>query len=155
MGIEEILNAHTHWVIDTAPIIYYIEEHPKYLPTIDMIFPRLGSARNSIYALSSIITLTEVLPHPLRQNNPELAQRYRDFLIHSRNFVLFPVDANIAERAAEIRAQYQYRTPDAIQLATGLEHSATLFITNDKRLKNFAPMTVIVLDDFLDQTTIA
>jgi predicted nucleic acid-binding protein len=155
VGIEEILNSHTRWVIDTAPIIYYIEEHPKYLPLADKIFPRLSSASNSIYALSSIITLTEVLPHPLRQNKLALAKRYRDFLLHSRNFVLFPVDVTIAEHAAEIRAQYQYRTPDAIQLATGLEHNATLFITNDKRLKSFSELTVIVLDDFLDQTSIS
>ncbi|MCI0697014.1 PIN domain-containing protein [candidate division KSB1 bacterium] len=152
MGIEQVLNLHTHWVIDTAPIIYYIEEHPKYLPLADRVFPRLSSASNSIYAFSSILTLTEVLPHPLRQNNHDLAKRYRDFLLHSRNFVLFPVDEIIAERPAEIRAQYQYRTPDAIQLATGMEHNATLFITNDKRLKNFPDLTILVLDDFLGQT---
>ena len=151
MGIEEVLNAHTHWVIDTSPIIYYIEEHPKYLRFVDKIFPRLSSAANSIYAVSSLITLTEVLPQPLRQNAHELAQRYRNFLLKSRNFVLFPVDAPIAERAAEIRARYQYRTPDAIQLATGLEHNATLFIANDKRLKNFPDLTILVLEDFLEQ----
>ena len=151
MGIEDVLKLHTHWAIDTAPIIYYIEEHPKYLPIVDKIFPRLSSATNSVYAISSIFTLTEVLPQPLRQNEFELAQRYRNFLLKSRNFVLFPVDAIIAEHAAQIRAQYQYRTPDAIQLATGVEHNATLFITNDKRLKNFSDLTVIALDDFLNQ----
>lgn len=149
MGIEEVLKLHTHWVIDTAPIIYYIEENSKYLHIVDQIFPRLNQG---IFAFSSILTLTEVLPHPLRQNNHDLAKRYRDFLLHSRNFVLYSVDETVAERAAEIRAQYQYRTPDAIQLATGLEHNATLFITNDKRLKNFPELTVLVLDDFLSQT---
>lgn len=153
MGIEEVLKLHTHWVIDTAPIIYYIEEHPKYLPLVDQIFPRLSGGSNSIYAFSSILTLTEVLSHPLRQNNQDLAKHYRDFLLHSRNFVLFPVEEIIAERAAEIRAQYQCRAPDAIQLATGLEHNATLFITNDKRLKNFPDLTILVLDDFLSRTT--
>jgi len=62
------------------------------------------------------------------------------------------VDALIAERAAKIRAHYQYRTPDAIQLATGVEHNATLFITNDKRLKSFSALTILVLEDFLEQT---
>lgn len=153
MGIEEILNLHTYWVIDTASIIYYIEEHPKYLAIVDQIFPGLSNASNNIYAFSSILTLTEVLPHPLRQNNHDLAKRYRDFLLHSRNFVLFTVDEIIAERAAEIRAQYQYRTPDAIQLATGVERNATLFITNDKRLKNFPDLNILALDDFLSPTT--
>ncbi len=152
MGIEEVLNEHTQWVIDTAPVIYYIEEHPKYLRLVDKIFPRFNSAANSIYAVSSLITLTEVLPQPLRQNDYELAKRYRDFLLKSRNFVLFPVDAPIAERAAEFRARYQYRTPDAIQLATGVEHDTMLFITNDKRLKNFSELTILVLEDFLEQS---
>jgi hypothetical protein len=33
-----------------------------------------------------------------------------------------------------------------------VEHNATLFITNDKRLKNFPDLTILVLDDFLSQT---
>lgn len=152
MGIEEVLNAHTHWLIDTAPVIYYIEEHPKYLPLVDEIFPKLSNDGTNIYAFSSIITLTELLPHPLRQNNQDLANRYRDFLLHSRNFILFPVDEIIAERAAEIRAQYQCRTPDALQLATAIAHNATLFITNDKRLKNFPDLTILILEDYLSQT---
>jgi hypothetical protein len=61
VGIEEVLKLHTHWVIDTAPIIYHIEEHPKYLPLVDQIFPRLNQG---VFAFSSILALTEVLPHP-------------------------------------------------------------------------------------------
>ena len=152
MGIEEVLNVHTHWLIDTAPIIYYIEEHPKYLPLVDQIFPRLSNAGITIYAFSSVLALTELLPHPLRQNNQDLANRYRNFLLHSRNFVLLPIDEIIAEQAAEIRARYQYRTPDAIQLATAITHNATLFITNDKRPKNFPDLTILVLEDYLSQT---
>lgn len=148
MAINEILDTHRCWAIDTAPVIYYIEENPKYVHLVDQIFLRL----NRVQAFSSILIISEVLPHPLRQGNELLAQRYRDFLLKSRNFSLHPVDATIAERAAEIRAHYQYRTPDAIQLATGVEHNATLFITNDKRLKNFPGLSILVLDDFLEQT---
>ncbi len=75
MELSEVLDVHTRWVIDTAPVIYYIEENPKYLHLVDQIFLRL----NSVHAFSSILILTEVLPHPLRQNNEPLAQRYRDF----------------------------------------------------------------------------
>ena len=153
MEIEEILKLHTKWVIDTAPIIYYIEENPAYLHVVDKIFSRLISHNGeSVFAFSSIVTLTEVLTHPLRHNDQELASRYRRFLLKSHNFTLFHVDESIAERAAAIRARYNYRTPDAIQLATGVENHATLFITNDIRLKNFSDLTVIVLDDFISKT---
>jgi len=40
----------------------------------------------------------------------------------------------LAVRSAAVRAKYSIRTPDAIQLATALEHNATLFLTNDLRL---------------------
>lgn len=146
MGITEVLDMHACWVIDTAPVIYYIEENQKYLSIVDQIFLRL----NQVTAFSSILTLTEVLPHPLRHGNEELAKRYRNFLLRSRNFSLHPVDAHIAERAAEIRARYQYRTPDAIQLATGIEYNASLFITNDKGLKSFPDLTILILEDFLE-----
>jgi len=150
--LDEILKSHTRWVIDTAPIIYYSEENPAYLHVVDKIFSRLNSPNGeSAFAFSPIVTLSEVLTHPLRHNDQELAGRYREFLLKSHNFTLFYVDEIIAERAAAIRAGYNYRTPDAIQLATGVENHATLFITNDIRLKNFSELTVIVLDDFIDK----
>lgn len=155
MELDEILKSHTRWVIDTAPIIYYIEENPAYLHVVDKIFSRLSSYNSeSVFAFSSIVTLTEVLTHPLRHHDQELAGRYRRFLLKSHNFTLFPVDESIAEHAAAIRAKYNYRTPDAIQLATGVENHATLFITNDIRLKNFSELTIIVLDDFIGKKSI-
>ena len=36
---------------------------------------------------------------------------------------------------AELRAQYEMKTPDVIQFAVGIENNGTLFVTNDKNLK--------------------
>ena len=49
--------------IDTAPIIYYIEAHPKYGPPVKDVVAAFQSG--SLSAISSVVTLTEVLPKPV------------------------------------------------------------------------------------------
>jgi hypothetical protein len=51
-----------------------------------------------------------------REGNRELAGKYQRFLLHSFNFTLYGIDPSIASKAAELRAQYDLRTPYAIQL---------------------------------------
>lgn len=93
--------------------------------------------------------LTEVLVHPLRAGNIELARQYRDILLDQENLLTLPVSPKIAEVAAQIRAAQNLRTPDAIQIATAIEVGATFFLTNDIRLSNVSNLKVLVLDDLL------
>ena len=74
--------------------------------------------------------------------------------MNSGNFSLYPVDALIAEKAAVLRSRYGIKTPDAIQLAIAIENDATLFITNDKRLKNVSEIEVLVLQEYLSEERI-
>ena len=41
------------------------------------------------------------------------------------------------------------RLPDALQVAAALQQEATLFLTNDKRIKRVDVLEVLVLSDFL------
>ena len=54
---------------------------------------------------------------------------------------------DIADRAAQLRVDYNLRTPDAVQLATALDSGATGFISNDKLFKRATGLDVILLDD--------
>jgi len=65
--------------IDTAPIIYFIEQHVKYRNIIRPVFAEI--AAGNIEAITSTITLLEVLVHPLRTGDETLAERYRDILL--------------------------------------------------------------------------
>ena len=138
---------------DTAPIIYFIEEHDIYGIVADKIFAFIRD-HSSLYAFSSVITLTEVLTQPLRKSRMDLVEKYRELLMNSGNFSLYPVDALIAEKAAVLRSRYGIKTPDAIQLAIAIENDATLFITNDKRLKNVSEIEVLVLQEYLSEERI-
>ena len=131
--------------LDTAPLIYYIETHPTYLPMVDPFFDALG--RGEFVAVTSVVTLLEVLVHPIRASDSALADEYRDLLFNSATVSTLDVTPPIAEEAARLRAVYNLRTPDAIQLATAITASATHFLTNDARLKVVSGIQVLVLDE--------
>lgn len=131
--------------LDTAPFIYFVERNPAYVDLVREVVRRI-----SLHAFSghtSVITLTEVLVQPLRLGNTALAQRYRRFLSRSRNLSLVPISASVAERAADLRARYGLRTPDALQIATALNVGCTAFLTNDFRLQRVTEIRVLVLDE--------
>ena len=73
---------------DSAPLIYYIEEHAEYLAIADELFGLLdsGAARG----MTSVLTLEEVLVKPLKEGRAELADQYRQVLTNSTNITLHP-----------------------------------------------------------------
>jgi len=130
--------------IDTAPLIYYIEAHPSYLPLVDPFFDAV--ARGLIQVVTSTITLAEVLTLPLRQGDHALAARYKQQLLSTQGLSMLSVSAEIAEEAARLRAASSLRTPDAIQIATSLIMGAAAFLTNDGRLSAVTDLQVLVLN---------
>ena len=57
-----------------------------------------------------------------------LQQRYRDVLLYSTGFDMRPIDPAAAERAADLRARYRLRLPDALQLAVALQDGCEAFL---------------------------
>ncbi len=133
--------------IDTALFIYYIEKHEKYLNTVKPIFTAIDTG--SINAITSTITLLEVLVHPFRLNNETLAEKYREILLFTDALTTFEISNDISETAAKLRAKYSLKTPDAIQIAVGITYGAGKFLTNDPGLKKVSEIKVISLDEYL------
>jgi predicted nucleic acid-binding protein len=133
--------------IDTAPLIYFIEEHPRYHAIIRPVFMEIDLG--NIAAMTSTITLLEVPVHPFRAGNDSLAEKYRDILLSSEGLITFEILHEVSERASRLRARYSLRTPDAIQTAVGILYGATHFLTNDPNLKKISEIKVLVLDDYL------
>lgn len=131
--------------LDTSPLIYYIEEHPAFLPKIKPFFE--AAARGDFRVVTSFITLIEVLVHPLREGRPELAEEYRNILLQSAEITAIPLDEGIAEEAANLRAGHNLRTPDAIQLATAIRSGASSFLTNDANLGAVPGVSVLILQN--------
>lgn len=131
--------------LDTAPVIYFIEEHPAYQAKVDPFFTSM--AEGAFTVVTSTITLLEVLVHPLRRADAQLAGQYRDVLLRAEHLTMIDVSPAIAEEAADLRAHYSLRTPDSIQVATAIHEGATVFITNDKTLPSLPDLKTLVLAD--------
>ena len=134
--------------IDTAPIIYFIEKHDRYLNVLRPLFAEIDAG--NMEAITSTITLLEVLVQPLRSKNEGLANRYRDILLYSEGLTTFEVLHEVSEMASKLRARYSIKTPDAIQIAVGILYGAKRFLTNDPALKKVSDISVLVLDEFIE-----
>lgn len=131
--------------LDTAPFIYFFEEHADYFPAMEMLFNRLYET--DAQAITSIITYIELTTHPARKGKTQLVRKYRDYLTNSENISLFPLDLNIADQAVEMRSKHHFITPDAIQLGTAVACGADYVITNHKDWQRVEELQVVMIGD--------
>ena len=145
MKISDALEGVQRLYTETAPLIYYVEENPTYVAKMNAIIEAIED--RPIEAVSSVITLTEVLTYPLKLGNTRLERESRDILLHSGGFRLLTITARIAESAAALRARYNLRTPDALHVAAAIDVRCDAFLTNDTGIKRVTEITVLVLDE--------
>jgi predicted nucleic acid-binding protein len=118
--------------LDANPLIYAFES-PKDFPQLATHF--LGPLqKGELTVVTSTVTITEVLTHPIKNGDAVLEQAYRQFFAAGKSVEIWPVNTEIAERAAQLRAQFGLRTPDAIHIATSLIAKCDLFFTHDLAL---------------------
>ncbi|HNT49031.1 MAG TPA: PIN domain-containing protein [Cyclobacteriaceae bacterium] len=127
--------------LDTAPLIYYLEDNPAYSKFLELLFKKNEAGDFIFY--TSVITLTEVLTLPFRQGNHRLAEQYEYFLSGTQTLKLIRVNEAISKLAAKLRAEYGVRMPDAIHSATAMEIKADWFLTNDIALNKIKGLNVI------------
>jgi len=135
--------------IDTAPFIYFIEKDPKYLGILRPIFAEIDVGK--IDAITSTITLLEVLVLPFKTKNEFLAEKYREILLYAEGLTTFEISHEVSELSSKLRAKYSIRTPDAIQIAVGIIYGADTFLTNDSGLKKINDIRVVILEEFLEK----
>jgi predicted nucleic acid-binding protein len=124
-------------LVDSAPIIYLLEDHPRFAQRFAGLFEAEESGEISI-ALSTI-TIAEVLAGPFKHRQDALAGRYAKTLA---GYEVVPVSAEIAVSAARLRARYSLKLPDALQLATALDIGAHALVTHDR---DFSGVTGLIV----------
>lgn len=133
--------------LDTAIFVYFIEEHPEYLPVVEPVFAAIDAGR--LEAVTSGLTLLETLVVPYRSGNPALADRYEALLAGSRGLRLLDLDRPLLRAAAQLRAAIRVKTPDALQLAAALGAGATAYLTNDRDLPRIPGLRILQLRDYV------
>lgn len=129
--------------VDTAVFIYFIEQTAIWMPIITPLFRAADMGHREI--VTSAVTLLEVLVVPYRADNDSLAARYEALLTRSRGIRLVDVTRDLLRRAAQLRARFGVRTPDALQLSAALETGCAAFVTNGRRLPVISGLRVVQL----------
>ena len=134
--------------IDSVAFIYFIEEHPRFLPLVEELFAAVDGGR--LAAVTSGLTLLEVMVVTYRAGDLALAERYEALLTRGRGLRLVELDRGQLRAAAQLRAVFpSLRTPDALQLAAARAASCTALVTNDRRLPALPGLRVLQLAAYL------
>ena len=146
MGLRRLrafLHRHSRIALDTSIFIYQLEANPRYTLLTDRVFAWLEQPDHT--AVTSTITMTELLVQPYRVSNEHQVDEFYALLSTYPNLDWIAPDLAIADHAARLRAEHGLRTPDALQAATAFQSQATGLITNDsffERVKDFETMVL-------------
>lgn len=131
--------------VDTAPIIYYLENSALYVDSIKNFFTKC--LEDNIQIVTSTITIEEYLVFPYGSGKEELADNFKRF-IEYMSIKVVDIDSNIAEQGAKIRGKYKhFKAMDALQLATAIISECDMFFTNDKQLRQEKELPCMTMDD--------
>src|SRR5258708_10651232 len=118
--------------VDTAIFIYFIEEHPRFLPLVEPLFREVSAGRKEL--VTSALTLLVVLVVPYRSGDHLLAGRYEALLTQSRGLHLADISRDHLRAAAELRAATGVKTPDSLQVVAALAGGVPAFFSKEHPL---------------------
>src|SRR6266481_2823351 len=137
-----------HWRgVDTAIFIYFIEEHPRFLPLVEPLFREVNEGRKEL--VTSALTVLEVLVVPYRSGDHLLAGRYEALLTQSRGVHVADISRDHLRAAAELRAATGVKTPDSLQVVAALAFGCTAFLTNDRDLPTIPGLRILQLSSYV------
>jgi predicted nucleic acid-binding protein len=145
--LRAFLRRHRRIALDTSVFIYQLEANPRYVPLTDPIFAWLE--RPDHRAVTSTITMTELLVQPYRDSGEHQVDEFYALLATYSNLDWIPPGLEVADIAARIRATHRLRTPDALQAATAIRAQATGLVTNDPVFERVGAFQTLVLDYLL------
>lgn len=131
--------------VDTAPIIYYLENNALYKDLIKKFFAKC--LEENIQIVTSAITIEEYLVFPYSCGKMEFADNFNRFIDYM-NIEVVNIDRKIAEQGARIRGRYKnFKAMDALQIATAITSGCDMFFTNDKQLRQENELPCMTMDD--------
>jgi predicted nucleic acid-binding protein len=125
--------------LDASPVIYLVQQVVPFWPTV-----RTRLSAGGVVCVSSDLTRMVCLVLPLRNGDTRLVADFDTFFSADVAEMVSFTPA-VFRRAAEIRAQFNFRTPDALHLAAAVEVTCDRFLTNDALLTRYPGLAVEVV----------
>ena len=146
-SLAEFLRKHKRIGLDTSIFIFEVEESRKYIEIVHPVFQWLEKPES--YGITSAVSMLELLVHPYRRSDLDTVNRFYALLSTYPNLHWVELTLPVADAAARLRAEFNLKTPDAIQAASAMSLQATGFISSDPAFKRLDTLDVLVLDDLL------
>lgn len=128
-NLERALPAGDRLLLDTTALAAYLDASEATHPVARHVIEELvASGRNE--AVISMVTAMEILIRPLRATPPG-HHTVLAFLDHHPHLTAVPLDLQMAQDAAFLRAAYRFSPPDALIVGTGLASQVGHLVTND------------------------
>ena len=128
--------------LDANIVIYLIENRPLWGPRAAAAIAALRASGARLVV--SDLTRLECRVGPLKSRDALLLGQF-DAFFGDPGVTVLGLTAAVCDRAAEFRAHYGFKTPDALHLAAALIHGCDRFLTNDNRLNACTAITIDVL----------
>ncbi|MFZ0498667.1 MAG: PIN domain-containing protein [Steroidobacteraceae bacterium] len=125
-------------LVDSAPIIYVLEDHPELAAVFRPVFE--AHDEGQVRLAVTTVTLAEVLTGPLSAHDEVLVERYRATL---KSWFVVDLDLEIAESAARLRAACKLKLADAVQAASALAVGADALVTHDRDFSALHDLVVL------------
>lgn len=122
--------------LDAAPIIYLVEQRQPFATAV-----RSKLAAQGVVPITSELARLECRVKPMRDGNLTLLQDFDDYFANTITEIA-PLTRDVVDRATEIRAQFNFKTPDSLHLAAAVISNCDVFLTNDHRLNRFTGITI-------------
>jgi predicted nucleic acid-binding protein len=134
----------TRVYLDANVWIYTLEGYAEFVASVTASFARIDVGE--LVAVTSELTLAEVLVKPFADDNTELQQQYTELLQSSESLLVIPVSKTLWIDAAELRAKHtSLKLPDAVHAVTAIANAANDFISNDSRFVSVSGLRVYAL----------
>ena len=127
---------------DANVLIRLLEGTPAVRAPIEArLLPLRGTGR---FLVTSRLSRLECRCKPLRAGDTVLLALYES-LLNGPEVQLVDLTADVVEKATELRANLNFKTPDALHLASAILVKATAFLTGDRALARCGEVSVEVL----------
>jgi predicted nucleic acid-binding protein len=98
--------------------------------------------------VTSELTFSELLVKPLEHKRSDLVRLYDNWTISNPGLLVAPITRDILGKAAQLRAAHkQLKLPDAIHVATAVQHDCQYLLTNDRRLAGQFGMEILIASE--------
>ena len=149
MGVIDDLTGQSVY-LDSNVIIYAVEGVAPYVQPMRRLLEAVEAGLVS--AVTSELTLAEVLVRPMADENTSLQSEYEEMLRSDGEFQVVTINRPILVEAARLRGgRSAPKLPDAIHIATARASGCSVFLTNDRSLPGAPDLRVLLCSDMLGE----